>query len=466
MSNKRNGLTLKHRIGYGAGDCGGVVTLNMITGFMSRYITNILHVDTAVLATMLFVWNIWDAVNDPMMGTMMDLAFAKSKNRKNKFRPWILYSIPVIGIGLIALFTVPTALGGGLPMLAAVFCLKIIYEAGYTMVNIAMGSLLGVMATNDNERAGLSSARGFGSTIGHWLAGMLIPFVIAQVGDNATGYAAAAIACVILGCAIIFIHYSWTEERNVDAQVVVADEEVEKVKVTDILEVFKKNRAYLALCIHSVFICSVDGIVKLTNTYMYADVLGDIGLMVVASAVTTPFQLIALAIAPKLAKKVELVKIIRIALITGIVSYLGLFAAMVFGDVNGYVYVVWSSLAYALVIISVQMQWGLVGESIDYNEYLTGKRTEGSIYGTFSFTRRVGTTISNSLGALMIGWIGYDGKAVAQSAETIMGLQVINLVIPAIFALGSWFAFRFVWNINADVRAQIAAWRESKKAQS
>ena len=68
----------KHLIGYGAGDCGGVITLVGI-GLMNRVILNVLKVDNEILAAMLLVWNIWDAVNAPMMGTIMDMCFATAK---------------------------------------------------------------------------------------------------------------------------------------------------------------------------------------------------------------------------------------------------------------------------------------------------------------------------------------------------------------------------------------------------
>ena len=170
-------LTLKHIIGYGAGDCGGCFGLMLIAGYMSRFMQVNLGVNPALLATILLIWNVWDTVNDPLMGTLMDMAFAKAKPGADKFRPWILYSIPILVVGLISFFVVPPMLGGGFAMIAAAFILKIVFEGGYTMMNIGMGSLIGNMAMNDQERATLASARGFGSTFGGLIGGMLIPLL-------------------------------------------------------------------------------------------------------------------------------------------------------------------------------------------------------------------------------------------------------------------------------------------------
>ena len=114
-----------------------------------------------------------------------------------------------------------------------------------------------------------------------------------------------------------------------------------------------------------------------------------------------------------------------------------------------------------------QMQWGLVGETIDYNEYLTGKRSEGSIYGVFSLTRRIGQTLSGSLAVLMLSWFGYQaGAGMNQPASAIFGIKAMCILIPAIIAMGSWAAFRFVWDINDEKRAKMAAWKAERAARA
>lgn len=102
-----SGLTLKHKIGYGLGDAGGCMTFALMTGMFTRYCLNVLKVDNAVLATLLLIWNVWDAVNDPMMGAIMDKIYAKNHSAKGKFRPWLLRATPMLTVTAIALWTVP-----------------------------------------------------------------------------------------------------------------------------------------------------------------------------------------------------------------------------------------------------------------------------------------------------------------------------------------------------------------------
>lgn len=461
-----------HHIGYGCGDAGGVCMLLVIT-YLERFSRNVLGVNPFVYAGILLVWNIWDAINDPLVGTFMDVMFAKSKNKSNKFRPWILRSIPVLAIGLISLFTLPT-LFDGLLCTVILFVSKIVFELGYTIMNIGMGSLLGVMATNDAERASLSSARGFGSTVGGAVGMMAIPVILELLGETKLGYAVAAIAAAVLGCLLVFFHYLFTVERNVAAQNAVKTEEekeAEKIKITDILNVFKVNRSYLALCIHSICICFVQGIAQGAATYMYSDVLGAIVYASIGTAISMPIMFGGMIVVPILAKKIDLVKIIRTMILIGCIMLVLLFVyAMLVENMIPILYIIWSGIGTGLITLSVQLQWGLVGESIDYNEYLTGKRSEGSIYGVFSLTRRIGQTLSGSLAVVMLSWFGYiahpEDVVVSQPDSAIFGIKAMCILIPAIIAMGSWIAFRFIWDINPEKRAAMAAWKAERAAKA
>jgi len=467
-------LTVKHIVGYGCGDAGGVCGLYLVSGYMSRFLQVNLQVNAGILATMLLIWNIWDAVNDPLMGTIMDICFAKAKPGKDKFRPWILASIPILVIGIVSFFVVPPMLGGGFAMLASAFVLKIVFEGGYTMMNIGMGSLLGNMAKNDSERATLASARGFGSTFGGLVGGMLIPLCLGKFGMGNDGFAKTAMVMVVPMAILVFLHYALTEERNKkDPSEIAAksqeEKDAEKFKISDIWNIITKNRAFLALVLHSVCICGVQALAQGATTYMYADVLKNISIQSLGSGLSTATMFAILIAAPVLTKKWDLVLIIRTCLIAGVIAYAGLLAYTLMiptESLNAVLFVIWNGCAGALVQMSVQMQWGLVAESIDYNEYLTGKRNEGTIYGFFSLSRRIGSTIANSASVLIIAAIGYDAAAanagLDQAEGTIMGIKLMVLGFPLIAALGSWSCFTFIWNINKDVRAKMAEWKSAK----
>ena len=106
------GLTLKHKIGYGLGDAGGCMTFAIMGSTFAMYCTDALKIDTVLLGILLAVWNIWDFINDPIMGALLDKSFAKNHNPKGKFRPWLLRSAPLVCVSFIALWSVPSFFEG------------------------------------------------------------------------------------------------------------------------------------------------------------------------------------------------------------------------------------------------------------------------------------------------------------------------------------------------------------------
>ena len=458
----KTGLTKKHWFGYMFGDWGGCMTFALMASIFSMYCTNVLGINATVMGILTIIWTIWDAINDPMMGALMDKAFAKHQHKSGKFRPWLLRATPLLAVSAIAMWTVPTFLDG-IPLLVALFSFKILYEASYTMFNIPMGSLLSAMSTNDTERASLSSSRGVGSMIGNMIPGMIGPVVIGLFGENkSTGYMITGVGCAIIGFVICLLHYALTEERVVVNEETKADE----IKISDIFDVVKKNRAFIALCIHGVCICTMQYLAENISMYMYSAVYNDVTYKTLASALSAPFMMGSMILVPFMCKKMGLEKVIRITLLIG-----GAICAVLFGmhlvmDVGPLVHGVILGVGSGFAMVSIQMQWGLVGEAIDYNEHITGKRTEGSIYGTFNLSRRIGQTVGLGISFFALDWVGYQPKLDVQSASTVFGFKILCVLVPALFILGSWAAFKFVWNITPEIRAAMAAKKAAKATET
>ena len=278
--------------------------------------------------------------------------------------------------------------------------------------------------------------------------------------NNGTGYAIGAVICAVIGFVMCMFHYRLTEERNI---VPSSSDAADNIKITDILHVFRVNRPFVALCIHGLFICMMQYVGNTLSSYMYSDVFGDIALASYGTIMSSPFMLAIFVLGPMAAKKLGLEKIIRYGLLFSCLLYVLLFVLHIVTNVNPWIHVIWSSVAMGLASVSIYLQWGLVGESIDYNEMITGKRTEGSIYGTFNLARRVGQTIGNSSAMLLLGWVGYDGAKAVQSAATVTGIKALCVLLPGILVLGSWAAFKFLWNIDDTARSKLADFKAGKQ---
>ena len=69
---KSNGLTFKHKFGYALGDAGGCMTFAIMGSSFTMYCTDALGLNTALIAVLFAIWNVWDFINDPLMGALMD----------------------------------------------------------------------------------------------------------------------------------------------------------------------------------------------------------------------------------------------------------------------------------------------------------------------------------------------------------------------------------------------------------
>ena len=360
------------------------------------------------------------------------------------------------------MWTVPTLLEG-IPLLVSLFSFKILYEASYTMFNIPMGSLLSAMSTNDTERASLSSARGVGSMFGNMIPGIVGPVIIGLFGDTSSkGYIITGVSCAVVGFIVCLLHYGFTEERRIVNESSVADD----IRVTDILDVIRKNRAFVALCLHGICICTMQYLTENMSMYMYSAVYHDVTYKTVASILSAPFMAGSMAAVPFICKRLGLEKVIRYSLLIGGAICGGLFLMHLMMEVSPLVHGVILGMGSGMAMVSIQMQWGLVGEAIDYNEYLTGKRTEGSIYGAFNLARRIGQTVGLGFSFFALDWIGYDSKLPAQSGATVFGFKILCVLLPAICILGSWAAFKLVWNITPEVRRKMTEVKEAQASAS
>ena len=458
MTQKTSPLTVKHRIGYALGNFGGCMTFSLMSAFMTRYYVNVALMDTAVIAVMTLIWKIFDAVSNPVIGVMLDKSFAKSQGKGGKFRPWIFRIAPLTGIAGILVFTAPGWVTG-MSRLVVAFVTYLMYEVFYAMQHIALGGLISAMATNDAERSELSSARGIGGMLGIIIPQMMFPAIISLFESNAAlGYGMGVTVCAIIGYICCLGCYFFTEERNLSQQKAGSA----PIKVTDILEVFRVNRAFVALCLHGLLSGVLMSVGGALGTYMYADVLGSLALMSVGSMVGMPVSLVCMSVVPKLSRKLGSQKVLRGSLLMGFGLYVGLFTLHILTDINVWVHIAINAIASGISGLSNMMQWGMLSEAIEYNEYLTGKRTEGSINGTFNMLRRLGQGLGASFGVAMLGMIGYDAAAGVQTGGTILGIKVLCLLFPAICALGSWVVFRFVWNITPEVREKMQAWKAAR----
>ena len=144
-------LDFKTKISFAIGGLGKDMMFAMST-IMFFYFNNLLGISAAFLGTMMMAVRIWDAVNDPIMGTVVD----RTKTRWGKFRPWILVGSILNAIVLIVLFMNPDLVTNSVQQYVFVTVLYTLWGMTYTLMDIPFWSMIPALSTDTKERVGIT----------------------------------------------------------------------------------------------------------------------------------------------------------------------------------------------------------------------------------------------------------------------------------------------------------------------
>ena len=169
---RTSGIKAKDKIGYLMGDFGSLCVFGLVQSVLQRYYTDILQINIVSIMTMMIVARVWDAINDPIWGRIIDGAQPRSDGR---YRRWIkIFAVPVAVSAVLMFIKIPGLSDGG--KLAYAYVTYILFGMLYTCINIPYGSLAQVVTSSDKERSSLSVFRSVGSTFGAMPAMALMSF--------------------------------------------------------------------------------------------------------------------------------------------------------------------------------------------------------------------------------------------------------------------------------------------------
>jgi len=412
MNEKKNvrKFGMLDKIGYTLGDMGCCCTEQFRSAYLSVFFTLVLQINPLHSAALFLITKIWDAINDPIIGALVD---SKKDTGKGKFIPWIrAFAIPMAVVCVLGFYD--TSSWNYNVRLIYAFVSYVVYEIMYTCVNVPYGSLSAVMTDDVNQRTDLSRYRSLGGTIFMTVAVIAGPLFLYK--DNqpvperfiilAGIFAAVGIVCLMLTS-------FWCKERVV-AESLVKDEK-QKFSFADVVTVVKEvisNRALIG-CMLASFIGMVGAsVVNGLNTYLYRDYFGDVKLSSMSGMLSVLWSAIAFVgikfTAKKFGKKEWIMGSAAFSVVVyGILHFFPITDGMTFIIVNGICYL---GVAGFQVLI-----WALVNDSIDYHELIHGKRNEGIVYSAYSFVRKCANALSASLANLALFFVGYDVTASVQT---------------------------------------------------
>lgn len=182
-TNEKRPFGMRDKLAYAAGDFGCNMSF-ALKGTVQTFWLVYMTMETGLLSLLLLLVQIWDAVNDPLIGTMIDSD--RRKYKMGKFKTYIFVGACGLLIAGAAVF-LPFP-GAPTVVKAILFVLGyILWDAFYTIANVPYGSMLSLVTEDPGERSQLSTWRSVGSMIGNMLPMMLLPMLIWHKEVDAAG---------------------------------------------------------------------------------------------------------------------------------------------------------------------------------------------------------------------------------------------------------------------------------------
>lgn len=444
-------LTSKEKYSFGIGAIGKDAVYNIVSVYFMFYLTDVLGIAAGFVGGLFFVARIWDAVNDPMMGLVVD----NTRTKWGKFRPWILIGTLINSVVLIFLFTDCGLTGRSLYVYVAI--MYILWGMTYTLMDVPYWSMLPNLTSDKKEREQVSVIpRIFAALAGLAVSSLGLKIVsVLGGGDQKKGFLFFAIVVSIVFITTIVITVVNTREHNSQAN-------QEKTTLKQMVHVLVKNDQLIAFLALVLLFTVGQQIIAAIQLYYFKYVTGSEGLFTVFVSFSGIATMCGLLIFPKMVGKLSRIKVHVLGCFLPIVGIGLLLVAGIIAPQNSFL------VGLAGVIYSfgggffTGSQTVALADIVDYGEYKLGTRNESVVFSMQTLLVKVSTAFGGLLTGLILSLTGYVPNAV-QSASTVNGLRIVMTVVPAIFIIISAFVYKKFYKLNGDLLSKVILTLEEKR---
>ena len=451
---RTSGIKGKDKIGYAMGDLASCLVFGLTQSVLNKYYTDVLEISALSVMVMFIIARIWDAVNDPIWGRLIDGA---KKYPDGRYRHWIkIFALPVALATLLMFLDVRSWSAGG--KLAYIYVTYILFGMLYTCINIPYGSLAQVITSSDKERSSLSVFRSIGSTFGAMPAMVLASMCYVKLADGTSQMDYKKVffgVCIIAALSVLayLLCYSWTKER-VESR----PDPREKGQTMKVVKVLLKSRPFMAVSLASMLFLAAQMFGQGYNTYLFDHYFHATGL----TMLPTVFQYLPVAVimffATRMGNRFGRREVCAYGILLAAVFYLALFVLALLGITNVWLYLaacLMSGIGTAFLFLLI---WALATDAIDYNRVSFGLNDEATSYAFYSFMRKLGQTVATILINVPLLRIGYSGSKLNTEGLTAAELQRMynsSVMIPAVLFLLTFILLRYVYPLSKQRVAEL-----------
>ena len=432
---------IKDKIGYGLGDFGCNMSFAFINNYLMLFYVTCMGIKPKHFAVIILLAKIFDAINDPIIGGLCD---SSKPGKEGKFKTWIKWaSLPLLISSILLFIYVPNApYGIKITMCLGLYC---IWSISYTSVNVPYGSMQSVITNNTEERNSLSTFRSVGAMFAQIPIMVLLPLLVYDKNDNPRGNLFFIIVAVmgVIGFFSFILLRKMTTERIEPTSL----DENHKFNYFKTLVSFFKNKPMLGVTISTVSYLALMVTVTSSMQYIFMCYFQNTKLISIATVIAGLPTLLGIVAVKPLSKKFTKKQLCTYPFIISIITS----AAATFIKIsNPYIWIILIGISMFGTAFYLILTWALVADCIDYQEMVTGRREESSIYATYSLFRKIAQGLGAAIISLALGMTGYssDLSSIEQAAGVADNIYFMTGFLPFIGSIICLLSMHFLYKLD------------------
>ena len=439
-------------IAYGMPGLGAGYMYLLMSLYVMKFSTDVLLIAPAVMGVIFSICRIWDAVSDPIAGYLSDRTTFKFGRR----RTWMLISFIPISFGFLAVFSPPESMQGQSLDLWMMIAILSFYSA-ITLLNVPHMALGAELSEDYHERTRLFGVRHIGFTLGSILALVSMSLLISEENnpDGDVRQLASSLAFYAIGAMSLMIFFAVSKlKENPEFQ-----NRVNKNPFKAFRDVWINPHAKILIIV--LFIenlgGAVIGVLTLYVTQYIVEAPAWAPLIIFAymlpSALSVPLWI-------PLSRRFGKIRLWVFSLAFTGISFGGIFIIPFLDSVTDRLIVMFIGAALGGMAAGCGGAIGpsVKGDVIDYDEYLTGERKEGSYFAALNFVFKSATGIMLLVTGFVLQFSGFIPNQ-PQTMEVKIALISLYGLVPLVFySLGAYLLykkFKFGEKEHAAIKQQI-----------